>query len=73
MTEQMPIDHLLNSDEVLRRRELERQRIDGLKAELAEIQREQHELGLMLHRAHKRQNKEAVYEPTSLWVRRVAS
>ncbi|KAM3445789.1 hypothetical protein NHJ13734_000242 [Beauveria thailandica] len=73
MTEQMPIDHLLNSDEVLRRRELERKKIDGLKAELAEIQREQHELGLMLHRAHKRQNKEAVYEPTSLWVRRVAS
>ncbi|KAM3510424.1 hypothetical protein MY10362_000048 [Beauveria mimosiformis] len=73
MTEQMPIDHLLNSDEVLRRRELERKKIDGLKAELAEIQREQHELGLMLHRAHKRQNKEAVYEPTCLWVRRVAS
>ncbi|KAM3513037.1 hypothetical protein MY11210_003342 [Beauveria gryllotalpidicola] len=73
MTEHMPIDNLFDSDEVLRKRGLERRKVDALKAELAEIQREEHELGLMLHRAYKRQNKEAVYEPTTLWVRRVAS
>ncbi|KAJ3479386.1 hypothetical protein NLG97_g8330 [Lecanicillium saksenae] len=72
MTELIPIDNLLASDEVQKKRALERQKVESLKAELAEIQREEHELGLMLHRAYKRQNKEAEYEPTTLWVRRVA-
>ncbi|OAQ99990.1 hypothetical protein LLEC1_01838 [Akanthomyces lecanii] len=72
MTELIPIDNLLDSDAVQERRALERKKVDALKVELAEVQREEHELGLMLHRAYKRQNKEAVYEPTTLWVRRVA-
>ncbi|KAJ6788039.1 hypothetical protein PWT90_09791 [Aphanocladium album] len=72
MTELIPLDNLLASDEVQKKREMERKKVDVLKAELAEIQREEHELGLMLHRAYKRQNKEAEYEPTTLWVRRVA-
>lgn len=72
MTELMPTDNLLNSDKVQKKRELERKKVDGLKVELAEIQREEHELGLKLHRAYKRRNKEAEFEPTSLWVRRVA-
>lgn len=72
MTELIPIDNLLDSAAVQERRALERKKVDALKAELAEVQREEHELGLMLHRAYKRQNKEAVYEPTTLWVRRVA-
>ncbi|OAA59341.1 hypothetical protein ISF_06276 [Cordyceps fumosorosea ARSEF 2679] len=72
MTELIPTDNLLDSYEVQRKRGMERKKIDALKTELAEVQREEHELGLMLHRAYKRQNKEAVYEPTTLWVRRVA-
>lgn len=72
MTELIPIDNLLASEQVQRKREMERKKVDALRAELAEVQREEHELGLMLHRAYKRQNKEAVYEPTTLWVRRVA-
>lgn len=72
MTELIPIDNLMASTAVQKKREMERQKVEALRTELAEIQREEHELGLMLHRAYKRQNKEAEYEPTTLWVRRVA-
>lgn len=72
MTELMPQDNLLASDQVLRKREEEKQKVDGLREELAEIQRDEYDLGLKLFRAYKRQNKEAEYEPTTLWVRRVA-
>lgn len=73
MTELMPTDYILASADVIRRREIEKQKIETLRKELAEIQREQHELGFQRHRAYKRLDKEAQYEPTSLWVRRVAS
>lgn len=73
MTELMPTDYILASAAVVRRREDEKKKIEALRAELAEIQREQHELGFQRHRAYKRLDKEAQYEPTSLWVRRVAS
>ncbi|KLU85205.1 hypothetical protein MAPG_04235 [Magnaporthiopsis poae ATCC 64411] len=71
MTELMPTDNILASAEVLRKREVERRKVDALRAELAEVQREEYELGIKLHRAYKRIDREAHYEPTTLWVRRV--
>ncbi|RFU73478.1 large tegument ul36 [Trichoderma arundinaceum] len=73
MTELMPRDNLMASAEVLRKREIEKQKVEGLKQELAEIQHEEYDLGLKLHRAYKRRDKDAVYEPTTLWVRRITS
>ncbi|CAM1506790.1 Fc.00g064310.m01.CDS01 [Cosmosporella sp. VM-42] len=71
MTELMPNDNLMASSDVLRKREIEKQKVEGLKEELAEIQREEYDLGLKLHRAYKRLDRDASYEPTTLWVRRV--
>ncbi|KAG6005403.1 hypothetical protein E4U21_000183 [Claviceps maximensis] len=72
MTELMPRDNLLASEHVLRKREEEKQKVDKLRQELGEIQSEEHELGLKLYRARKRQEREADYESTPLWVSRVA-
>jgi hypothetical protein len=71
MTELMPTDNILASDAVIRKREGEKRKIETLKAELADVQREEYELGLKLHRAYKRMDREADFEPTTLWVRRV--
>ncbi|KAK9420983.1 hypothetical protein SUNI508_06128 [Seiridium unicorne] len=71
MTELMPTDNVLASDAVIRKRENEKRKVETLKAELADVQREEYELGLKLHRAYKRIDREAEYEPTTLWVRRV--
>ncbi|SPO04238.1 uncharacterized protein DNG_06921 [Cephalotrichum gorgonifer] len=71
MTELMPTDNLMASEAVLRKREIEKQKVEGLREELAEVQREEYELGLKLHRAYKRLDRDAEYEPTGLWVRRV--
>lgn len=71
MTELMPTDGLLASDAVLLKRRDEERKVEGLKSELSDIQREEYELGLKLHRAYKRMDKDATYEPTTLWVRRV--
>ncbi|KAF9769419.1 hypothetical protein IL306_013178 [Fusarium sp. DS 682] len=73
MTELMPTDRLLSSIDVIRKREIEKKKVEGLKEELAEIQREEHDLGLKLYRANKRLEREAAFEPSSLWVRRVTS
>lgn len=73
MTEMMPTDNLMASDAVLKKREIEKIKIEGLKLELSEVQREEYELGLKLHRAYKRQDREAEFEPTTLWVRRAGS
>ncbi|KAL7912045.1 hypothetical protein GGI35DRAFT_304844 [Trichoderma velutinum] len=73
MTELMPRDNLMASAEVLRKREVEKQKVEGLRQELAEIQHEEYDLGLKLHRAYKRQEKDAEYEVTGLWVRRITS
>lgn len=70
MTELMPIDMLARGMEA-QRQAAERQKVEVLKEDLAEVIREEHELGLRLHRAYKRMDDEAVYEPTTLWVRRV--
>ncbi|KAF5012234.1 hypothetical protein FDECE_1693 [Fusarium decemcellulare] len=71
MTELMPTDNLMASADVLRKREVEKRKVEGLKEELAEIQREEHDLGLKLYRANKRLEREANFESSSLWVRRV--
>lgn len=71
MTELMPTDNLLAAPDVLFKREMEKRKVEGLRTELAEIQREEYEIGLKLHRAYKRLDKNAEYEPTTLWVRRV--
>jgi hypothetical protein len=71
MTELMPSDTLMASAEVLRRREIEKQKVEVLKEELAEVQREEYDLGLKLHLAYKRLDREAEFETTGLWVKRV--
>ncbi|KAK3938796.1 hypothetical protein QBC46DRAFT_365249 [Diplogelasinospora grovesii] len=71
MTELMPTDNILNSTEVVHKREMEKRKVEALKQELAEVQRKEYELGLKLHRAYKRLDKDAQWEPTTLWVRRV--
>lgn len=71
MTELMPTDNLMASDAVLKKREVEKMKVEGLRAELAEVQRMEYELGLKLHRAYKRLDREAEFEPTTLWIRRV--
>ncbi|KAK3688351.1 hypothetical protein B0T22DRAFT_439904 [Podospora appendiculata] len=73
MTELMPTDNLMDSGDVIRKRELEKKKVEALKQELSEVQREEYELGLKLHRAYKRLDKNADFEPTTLWVRRVTN
>lgn len=71
MTELMPKDHIVLTEEVRRKREGEKVKVEGLRREEADVRREEHDVGLRLHRAWKRRDKDAVYEPTALWVRRV--
>ncbi|KAK7743299.1 hypothetical protein SLS53_004384 [Cytospora paraplurivora] len=70
MTKLMPRDNLMAAPEVMRKREMEKLKVQELERELADVQREEHELGMKLHRAYKRLDRHADYEPTSLWVRR---
>ncbi|OIW31697.1 hypothetical protein CONLIGDRAFT_678161 [Coniochaeta ligniaria NRRL 30616] len=71
MTELMPTDSMLDSADVVHKRELEKRKVEALKQELAEVRREEYELGLKLHRAYKRMDRDDNFEPTTLWVRRV--
>ncbi|KAI0140872.1 hypothetical protein F4776DRAFT_661698 [Hypoxylon sp. NC0597] len=71
MTELMPTDNILASAAVIQKREEEKKKVEALRLELAEVERESYELGLKLHRAYKRMDRDAEYEPTTLWVRRV--
>jgi len=71
MTELMPKDRIVETTEVRRKRDEEKRKVEHLREEEADIRQQEHELGLKLHRAWKRQDKDAVYEPTGLWVRRV--
>jgi hypothetical protein len=71
MTELMPKDSVILTEEVRRKREDEKRKVEALRTEEADIKREEHDIGLRLHRAWKRRDKDAVYEPTGLWVRRV--
>ena len=47
--------------------------VEGLNKELADVVKDEHETGLKLHRAMKREDEFAAYEPTSIWVRRVTT
>ncbi|KAL1835529.1 hypothetical protein VTJ49DRAFT_6536 [Mycothermus thermophilus] len=71
MTELMPADRLMDSDEVARKRDAEKKKVEALRSELADIQRDEYELGLKLHRAYKRLDREGEFEASTLWVRRV--
>lgn len=71
MTELMPQDRMTVTDLVRRKREDEKRKVEALRQEEADVRKEEHELGLKLHRAYKRRDKEGIYEPTTLWVRRV--
>ncbi|KAF4630362.1 hypothetical protein G7Y89_g7784 [Cudoniella acicularis] len=71
MTELMPTDSIVLTTEVRRKREEEKRKVEGLREEEADIRQQEHDIGLRLHRAWKRKDKEADYEPTGLWVRRV--
>lgn len=73
MTELMPADRLLESSEVLRKRGEEKAKVERLREELADIQQEEYTLGLKLHRAYKRQDREDDFETGRLWVRRMTS
>lgn len=71
MTELMPADNITLTNDVRRKREIEKKKVEGLREEEADVTLQVREIGLRLHRAWKRKDKEAVYEPTGLWVRRV--
>jgi len=59
--------------EARKRKEIEKMTIN-LNLELDEITNEEHEVGLRLHRVHKRRDKDDNYEhPTGLWIKRVTS
>ncbi|KAI1751012.1 hypothetical protein F4782DRAFT_232021 [Xylaria castorea] len=73
MTEMMPTDNILASGAVVRKREEEKRKVEVLRTELADVERQSYELGLKLHRAYKRLDRDAEYEPTTLWVRRVTN
>lgn len=70
MTELMPQDNLMLPNEVRRKREAEKLKIEELNLKLADIGREEHDLGMKLHRAYKKLDQQTEYEPTTLWVRR---
>ncbi|ODA84007.1 hypothetical protein RJ55_02525 [Drechmeria coniospora] len=70
MTARMPSDNLMASQQLLRKRENEK--IAALKEELAEVQKDEYTVGLKLHRAYKRMERNSNYEQTGLWVSRVA-
>ncbi len=45
--------------------------VAGLNAELAGVMKDEHEVGMKLHRAYKKRDNDDIWEPTGLWVRRV--
>lgn len=61
-----------NSNDMASRHETKRT-VDGLYEELAEVIKDEHETGLQLHRAWKREDTDSAYENSSLWVKRLAS
>ncbi|CAL3963508.1 hypothetical protein PZA11_001106 [Diplocarpon coronariae] len=73
MTELMPKDSIMDTSEVRRKREVEKKKIEALRVEEADVRREEHEVGLKLHRARRRKEREEGEggTMTGLWVRRV--
>ena len=58
--------------DIASRQEIKRT-VEGLNKELADVIKDEHETGIKLHRAIKRDDEFGAYEPTSIWVRRVTS
>ena len=56
-----------------KRARLADQRKKGFEDELSEIKREEHDVGLKLHRAWKKREREDPNTGSALWVRRVTS
>lgn len=69
----VPISTLFISEELVLRQRAEKKQMEILVAEEADVRREEHEVSLQLHRAWKRKDRNANFEPTSLWVRRLAT
>ena len=56
-----------------KRKEMEKM-ITNMNLELAEVWQEEHDVGIQLHRAQKKRDREDNYEqPTGLWIKRVTS
>ncbi len=60
----------LTTHGIASRAEIKR-KADKLQLELSQIMREEHDIGLRLHRAWRRKDQQESREPTGLWVRRV--
>jgi hypothetical protein len=71
LTELMPKDMLIVSAEVQRKREEEKRKVEVMQQELSDIQQQEYVLGLKLHRAYRRQDRELEHNTGTLWVRRV--
>ena len=58
----------------LRAREEIAKTVTKLNDEMAEIMQEEYDVGMRLHRAHRKRDKDDLYEhPTGLWIKRVTS
>ena len=58
----------------MRKRKEVEQKITDLGMELDDVMREEHDIGLQLHRAQKKRDKADCYEhPTGLWIKRVTT
>ena len=67
VTQRSPIAYDLASRQKLKKT------IDGLSNEISGVGKEEHETGLQLHRAWKREEQTSTYESSPLWVKRLAS
>ncbi|KAK7222472.1 hypothetical protein V2G26_010475 [Clonostachys chloroleuca] len=73
-TSLLPKDSLWSSAEERRKREEGRKKIEAIREELSEVQKEEYELGLKLHRAYKRQDQETGFpRHAGTWIRRVTN
>lgn len=67
VTQRSPIAYDLASRQKMKRT------IEGISNEISGVGKEEHETGLQLHRAWKREEETSTYENSSLWVKRLAS
>lgn len=63
-TSLLPKDSLWSSAEERRKREEGKKKIEAIREELSEVQKEEYELGLKLHRAYRRQDREKGFPKT---------
>lgn len=73
----LPKDSLFSSAEERRKREEGKKKIEAVRQELEEVQKEEYELGLKLHRAYKRQERQdqekGLPRHTGTWIKRVTN